>query len=117
MRLALQKHVLVGPPAPQQLQAVAPATGLDERVVGLVIGLVVAGCVGLIAASQGIVSTVSAEPARVATLLAITRGFRDALKIGTQERPDIFARKIVLPEPLYAGVIEIDEGHLLGAGQ
>src|SRR5512133_2168022 len=72
MRLALQKHVLVGPPAPQQLQAVAPATGLDERVVGLVIGLVVAGCVGLIAASQGIVSTVSAEPARVATLLALT---------------------------------------------
>jgi hypothetical protein len=51
---------------------VAPATGLDERVVGLVIGLVVAGCVGLIAASQGIVSTVSAEPARVATLLALT---------------------------------------------
>jgi hypothetical protein len=72
MRLALQKHVLVGPPAPQQLQAVAPATGLDERVVGLVIGLVVAGCVGLIAASQGIVSTVSAEPARVVTLLALT---------------------------------------------
>jgi hypothetical protein len=72
MRLALQKHVLVGPPAPQQLQAVAPANGLDERVVGLVIGLVVAGCVGLIAASQGIVSTVSAEPARVATLLALT---------------------------------------------
>jgi hypothetical protein len=72
MRLALQKHVLVGPPAPQQLQAVAPATGLDERVVGLVIGLVVAGCVGLIAASQGIVATISAEPARVVTLLALT---------------------------------------------
>jgi 5-oxoprolinase (ATP-hydrolysing) len=43
------------------------------------------------------------------TLLAITRGFGDALKIGTQERPDIFARAIMLPEPLYAGVIEIDE--------
>jgi 5-oxoprolinase (ATP-hydrolysing) len=42
-------------------------------------------------------------------LLAITRGFGDALRIGTQERPDIFARKIVLPEPLYAGVAEIDE--------
>jgi hypothetical protein len=64
MRLALQKHVLVGPPAPQQLQGVAPATGLDERVVGLVIGFVVAACVGLIAACQGIVSTISAEPAR-----------------------------------------------------
>jgi 5-oxoprolinase (ATP-hydrolysing) len=43
------------------------------------------------------------------TLLAITRGFGDALRIGTQERPDIFARQIVLPEPLYAEVTEIDE--------
>jgi 5-oxoprolinase (ATP-hydrolysing) len=42
-------------------------------------------------------------------LLAITRGFGDALRIGTQERPDIFARKIVLPDPLYAEVVEIDE--------
>ena len=43
------------------------------------------------------------------TLLAITRGFADALRIGTQERPDIFARHIVLPDPLYADVTEIDE--------
>ncbi|MEJ2407904.1 MAG: hydantoinase B/oxoprolinase family protein [Novosphingobium sp.] len=42
-------------------------------------------------------------------LLAITRGFGDALRIGTQERPDIFARHIVLPEPLHAGVLEIAE--------
>jgi len=42
-------------------------------------------------------------------LLAITRGFGDALRIGYQERPDIFARRIVLPEPLYADVVEIDE--------
>lgn len=42
-------------------------------------------------------------------LLAVTRGFRDALRIGTQERPDIFARHIVLPEPLYADVVEIGE--------
>jgi 5-oxoprolinase (ATP-hydrolysing) len=43
------------------------------------------------------------------TLLAITRGFGDALRIGYQARPHIFAREIVLPEPLYEGVIEIDE--------
>jgi 5-oxoprolinase (ATP-hydrolysing) len=43
------------------------------------------------------------------TLLAITRGFGDALRIATQERPDIFARQIILPEPLYAEVAEIDE--------
>jgi 5-oxoprolinase (ATP-hydrolysing) len=42
-------------------------------------------------------------------LLAITRGFGDALRIGTQERPDIFARRIDLPEPVYAEMIEIDE--------
>ena len=42
-------------------------------------------------------------------LLAITLGFGDALRIGTQERPDIFARHIVLPDPLAAQVLEIDE--------
>jgi 5-oxoprolinase (ATP-hydrolysing) len=41
--------------------------------------------------------------------LAITAGFGDALRIGTQARPDIFARHIVLPEQLYERVIEIDE--------
>ncbi|WP_375291039.1 hydantoinase B/oxoprolinase family protein [Qipengyuania sp.] len=41
--------------------------------------------------------------------LAITSGFRDALRIGTQARPDIFARHIVLPEQLPSRVIEIDE--------
>ena len=34
------------------------------------------------------------------TALAITRGFRDALRIGYQARPHIFARKIVLPSML-----------------
>ncbi|MCX7062754.1 MAG: hydantoinase B/oxoprolinase family protein [Gammaproteobacteria bacterium] len=43
------------------------------------------------------------------TVLAITAGHADALRIGTQSRPDIFARQIVLPEMLYSRVIEIDE--------
>ncbi|WP_332678612.1 hydantoinase/oxoprolinase N-terminal domain-containing protein, partial [Brevundimonas sp.] len=43
------------------------------------------------------------------TLLAITRGFCDALRIGWQSRPDIFARNIVLNEQLYDRVVEIDE--------
>ncbi len=42
-------------------------------------------------------------------LLAITRGFRDALTIGYQARPDIFARQIVLPDQLAEQVMEIDE--------
>jgi 5-oxoprolinase (ATP-hydrolysing) len=43
------------------------------------------------------------------TVLAITRGFRDALRIAYQNRPKIFARHIVLPELLYSKVIEIEE--------
>ena len=43
------------------------------------------------------------------TLLVATRGFRDALEIGYQARPRIFARNIVKPEQLYSGVIEVDE--------
>ena len=43
------------------------------------------------------------------TVLAITRGFRDALRIAYQNRPRLFDRHIVLPELLYAEVIEVDE--------
>ncbi|WP_092613550.1 hydantoinase B/oxoprolinase family protein [Raineyella antarctica] len=43
------------------------------------------------------------------TLLVITRGFGDALRIGYQNRPRIFDRHIVLPEQLYERVIEVDE--------
>ncbi len=44
-----------------------------------------------------------------AVVLAVTRGFRDALRIAYQNRPKIFARKIELPELLHRDVIEIDE--------
>ena len=43
------------------------------------------------------------------TLLLITRGFRDALKIGYQARPKIFARHIIKPDMLYERVAEVDE--------
>jgi 5-oxoprolinase (ATP-hydrolysing) len=43
------------------------------------------------------------------TALVITRGFGDALRIGYQNRPRIFERHIVRPEPLYDRVIEVDE--------
>lgn len=43
------------------------------------------------------------------TLLVITRGFGDALRIGYQDRPRIFARHIVLPDLLYEQVFEVDE--------
>ncbi|TBR59790.1 hydantoinase [Westiellopsis prolifica IICB1] len=42
-------------------------------------------------------------------VLLITKGFKDALRIGYQNRPNIFARHIILPTMLYEQVIEVDE--------
>ncbi|MEH2216731.1 MAG: hydantoinase/oxoprolinase family protein [Nostoc sp.] len=42
-------------------------------------------------------------------VLIITKGFKDALRIGYQNRPNIFARQIILPTMLYEQVIEINE--------
>ncbi|MBX9635900.1 MAG: 5-oxoprolinase, partial [Magnetospirillum sp.] len=42
-------------------------------------------------------------------VLAVTQGFADVLAIGSQNRPDIFARAIHLPEMLYERVVEIPE--------
>ena len=41
--------------------------------------------------------------------LLITSGFGDALRIGYQARPEIFARNILLPSMLYETVVEVDE--------
>ncbi len=43
------------------------------------------------------------------TLLVTTRGFADALVIGDQSRPELFALDLIRPDPLYAAVIEADE--------
>jgi 5-oxoprolinase (ATP-hydrolysing) len=43
------------------------------------------------------------------TALVITRGFADALRIGYQNRPKLFVRRIELPTLLYERVIEVDE--------
>ncbi len=43
------------------------------------------------------------------TVLAITAGHADALRIGYQARPKLFERHIVKPEALYDRVVEIDE--------
>ncbi|HTO54238.1 MAG TPA: hydantoinase B/oxoprolinase family protein [Myxococcota bacterium] len=40
--------------------------------------------------------------------LAITRGFRDLLAIGTQARPKLFDLRITKPELLYREVLEVD---------
>ena len=43
------------------------------------------------------------------TVLVITKGFADALRIGYQNRPKLFVRHIELPEMLYTRVVEVDE--------
>lgn len=42
-------------------------------------------------------------------VLLITKGFGDALRIGYQNRPNIFALSIDLPEMLYKEVIEVEQ--------
>jgi 5-oxoprolinase (ATP-hydrolysing) len=49
------------------------------------------------------------ERAGASTVLVITAGFADLLRIGSQQRPDIFALDIELPTMLYAEVIEAEE--------
>ncbi|MFB7516531.1 hydantoinase B/oxoprolinase family protein [Streptomyces sp. NPDC056144] len=43
------------------------------------------------------------------TVLCVTEGFRDALRIAYQNRPRLFDRHIVLPEAVYARVVEVPE--------
>src|ERR1700731_3239595 len=43
------------------------------------------------------------------TLLLITKAFRDAVRIGYQARPKIFAKHIIKPDMLYERVAEVDE--------
>lgn len=49
------------------------------------------------------------ERAGTPTVLVVTAGFRDALAIGYQNRPDIFALNIVKPTPIYDRVVEACE--------
>ena len=43
------------------------------------------------------------------TVVVVTEGHADGLRIGYQNRPDLFARHVVLPAPLYARVVEAPE--------
>lgn len=50
------------------------------------------------------------------TALLVTRGFRDLLEIGEQDRPDLFALAIRKPVPLTRRVVEVD-GRLDASGR
>ena len=68
-----------------------------------------AGAIGAVKMGTTVATNALLERRGERTLLVTTRGFRDALEIGYQARPHIFAKNIMKPEQLYSGVIEIDE--------
>ena len=80
-----------------------------RRILGAEPGPLPAGRVDAIRMGTTVATNALLERKGEPTVLAITRGFGDALRIGWQSRPDIFARHIVLNEQLYDRVVEIDE--------
>jgi len=86
-----------GDPGLRAARAILAATSVAPRAVAAV-------KVGTTVATNALL-TRSGEP----VVLVTTAGFADALRIGYQNRPDIFARHIVLPRPLYTTVIEARE--------
>src|SRR6201998_1361537 len=74
-------------------QILESAGGRTHRVAAVKVGTTVA---------TNALLTRSGEPVALVT----TAGFADGLRVGYQNRPDIFARNIVLPKPLHATVIE-----------
>jgi 5-oxoprolinase (ATP-hydrolysing) len=83
----------------------------DAAVAGIAAILAEAGggAVGAVKMGTTVATNALLERKGEKVALAITAGLGDALRIGYQARPDIFARRIVLPEPLYGIVVEIDE--------
>src|ERR1700739_1022927 len=67
------------------------------------------GAIGAIKMGTTVATNALLERKGERTLLVTTRGFRDALKIGYQARPKIFARQIVKPQMLFERVREVDE--------
>ena len=86
-----------GDPAVRAIEGVlSRAAGSDRRLESVRLGTTVA--TNALLERKG-------EP----TLLVTTRGLGDALRIGYQNRPDIFARAIRLPPALYSSVVEANE--------
>jgi 5-oxoprolinase (ATP-hydrolysing) len=67
------------------------------------------GQVGAIKMGTTVATNALLERKGERTLLVITKGFRDALKIGYQARPNIFAKEIIKLDMIYDDTIEVDE--------
>ncbi|MEU1082798.1 hydantoinase B/oxoprolinase family protein [Streptomyces sp. NPDC005908] len=102
----LTRKVLSDNPAPDR----AAPPGTDAAVVG--VRALLAGSddpVDVVRMGTTVATNALLERKGERTLLVVTRGFRDALRIAYQNRPHIFARRIDLPELLHERVVEVDE--------
>src|SRR5208282_5596206 len=66
-------------------------------------------CIGAVKMGTTVATNALLQRQGERTLLMITKGFRDALRIGYQARPKIFAKHIITPDMLYERVVEVDE--------
>lgn len=101
---------------PRKLLSENPEAYADAAIQGIrdLLGLqpgarIPSGLIGDIKMGTTVATNALLERKGDRVLLLITKGFRDALKIAYQARPDIFAKEIILPEQLYERVIEVDE--------
>src|SRR6185437_15237363 len=100
-----------------------------RRLLGLGLGEAIpAGAIGAVKMGTTVATNALLERRGERTLLLTTRGFRDALEIGYQARPRIFARNIVKPEQRYPehermvgaiarelGFAQVSESHVVSA--
>src|SRR3954467_3238072 len=68
-----------------------------------------AGRIGAVKMGTTVATNALLERKGDRTLLVTTKGFRDALRVGYQNRPKIFAKHIIKPEILFERVVEVDE--------
>ena len=101
---------------PRKLLSENPGAYADAAVQGIrdLLGLkageaIPRGHVGAVKMGTTVATNALLERKGERTLLLISKGFRDALKIGYQARPKIFARQIIKPDMLYERVVEVDE--------
>jgi 5-oxoprolinase (ATP-hydrolysing) len=85
------------------VQGIRDLIGIDSR------EPIPPGMIGSVKMGTTVATNALLERKGERTLLLITKGFRDALRIGYQARPKIFARHIVKPEMIYERVVEVDE--------
>ncbi|MFT5867670.1 MAG: 5-oxoprolinase (ATP-hydrolyzing), partial [Gammaproteobacteria bacterium] len=67
------------------------------------------GLIGAVKMGTTVATNALLERKGERTLLLITKGMRDLLRIGFQNRPRLFDLNIQLPELLYSDVIEVEE--------